>query len=93
MTNYSGCSMAKTYPPPIVCRTKSRAVKKVGRVFVDPSGSTPVPSLARKIFVRAVKNGYSYRFTWLHFPKSKNEALNAFESFRQMFVLMVCHLK
>ena len=41
----TGCSMAKGYRMPITNSTKSRATKKLGRVFVNLSGPKIIPSL------------------------------------------------
>ena len=40
----TGCSMAKGYRKPIASSTKSRASKKLGRVFTDLSGPKQTPS-------------------------------------------------
>lgn len=56
MAHCSGCSMAEAYQKIIPSKTKSRAVREVGRVLVDMSGPELVPSLAGKTFVMFAKS-------------------------------------
>ena len=56
----TGCSMAKEYRKSIANSTKSRATKKLGRVFVDLSGPKSIPSLLGKKYINLVKDD----FTW-----------------------------
>ena len=62
----TGCSMAEGYRKPIANSTKSRATKKLGRVFVDLSGPESIPSLLGKKYVREIRtilpgtHGYTF---------------------------------
>ncbi|CAN0277930.1 unnamed protein product, partial [Laminaria digitata] len=62
----TGCSMAKGYRKPIPSSTKTRASKKLGRLFVDLSGPKRTPSLLGKRYVMLVKDDYS-RHAWVYF--------------------------
>ena len=75
-----GCSMAKGFRKGIPNSTRSRASKKLGRVFVDLSGPKSVPSLGGKRYVMIVKDDFS-RFAWLYFLSRKSEAAVCFKRF------------
>ena len=55
----TGCYMAKGYRKPIPNGTHSRATEKLGRIFVDSSGSKRTPSLLGRRYVMLVKDDYS----------------------------------
>ncbi|CAM9287200.1 unnamed protein product, partial [Laminaria digitata] len=76
----TGCSMAKGYRKPIPSSTKTRASKKLGRLFVDLSGPKRIPSLLGKRYVMLVKDDCS-RHAWVYFLKNKSDAANAFRKF------------
>ncbi|CAN0295766.1 unnamed protein product, partial [Laminaria digitata] len=76
----TGCSMAKGYRKPVPSSTKTRASKKLGRLFVDLSGSKRTPSLLGKRYVMLVKDDYS-RHAWVYFLKNKSDAADAFRKF------------
>ena len=76
----TGCSMAKEYRKPIANSTKSRATKKLGRVFVDLSGPKSIPSLLGKKYVMMVKDDFT-RYAWVYFVERKSDAADAFRKF------------
>ncbi|CAN0208252.1 unnamed protein product, partial [Laminaria digitata] len=76
----TGCSVAKGYRKPITSSTKTRASKKLGRLFVDLSGPKRTPSLLGKRCVMLVKYDYS-RHAWVYFLKNKSDAADAFRKF------------
>ena len=76
----TGCSMAKGYRKPIANSTKSRATKKLGRVFVDLSGPKSIPSLLGKKYVMIVKDDFT-RYAWVYFLERKSDAADAFRKF------------
>ncbi|CAN0366564.1 unnamed protein product, partial [Laminaria digitata] len=76
----AGCSMAKGYRKPIPSSTKTRASKKLGRLFIDLSGPKRTPSLLGKRYVMLVKDDYS-RHAWVYFLKNKSDAADAFRKF------------
>ncbi|CAN0386005.1 unnamed protein product, partial [Laminaria digitata] len=73
----TGCSMAKGSRKPIPSSTKTRASKKLGRLFVDLSGPNRTLSLLGKRYVMLVKDDYS-RHAWVYFLKNKSDAADAF---------------
>ena len=72
--------MAKGYRKPITNSTKSRATKKLGRVFVDLSGPKSIPSLLGKKYVMIVKDDFT-RYAWVYFLERKSDAADAFRKF------------
>ncbi|CAN0530962.1 unnamed protein product, partial [Laminaria digitata] len=73
----TGCSMAKGYRNPTPSSTKTRASKKLGRLFVDLSGPKGTLSLLGKRYVMLGKDDYS-RHAWVYFLKNKSDAADAF---------------
>ncbi|CAN0450323.1 unnamed protein product, partial [Laminaria digitata] len=76
----TGCSMAKGYRKPIPSSTKTRASKKLGRLFVDLSGPKRTPSLLGTRYVMLVNDDYS-RHAWVYFLKNKSDAADALRKF------------
>ena len=76
----TGYSMAKGYRKPIANSTKSRATKKLERVFVDLSGPKSIPSLLGKKYVMIVKDDFT-RSAWVYFLERKSDAADAFRKF------------
>ena len=72
--------MAKGYRKPIANSTKSRAMEKLGRVFVDISGPKSTHSLLGKNYAMIVKDDFT-RYSWVYFFERRSDAAEAFRKF------------
>ena len=75
-----GCSMAKGLRKPIARSTRTRADKRLQRVFVDLSGPMAVKSIGGKRYTLIVRDDCT-RFNRVYFLRHKSDAARAFESF------------
>ena len=75
-----GCSMAKGLRKPIARSTRTRADKRLQRVFVDLSGPMAVKSIGGKRYTLIVRDDCT-RFNRVYFLRHKSDAASAFESF------------
>lgn len=76
----SGCSLGKGLRKGIPSSTSTRAVKKLGRVFVDVSGPKPIPSIGGNIYTCLIRDDFT-RMTWVYFLRRKSDATEAFKQF------------
>ena len=75
-----GCSMAKGLRKPIARSTRTRADKRLQRVFVDLSRPMAVKSIGGKRYTLIVRDDCT-RFNRVYFLRHKSDAASAFESF------------
>ena len=76
----SGCSLGKGLRKGIPSSTSTRAVKKLGRVFVDVSGPKPIPSIGGNNYTCLIRDDFT-RMTWVYFLRKKSDATEAFKQF------------
>ena len=74
---YKGCSLAKGIRTSIPSKTSNRAVKRLGRVFVDLGGKKHVKSAGGKKYPMIIRDDYS-RYAWMYFISHKSDAADAF---------------
>ena len=60
--------------------THTRADKKLGKAFVDLSGSKVIESLGRKAYTIIVRDDVS-PYAWVRFMRHKSKAMKQFELF------------
>ena len=72
--------MAKGIARPIKRKTHSRAIKMLGRVFVDICGKKKVSGKWSKKYMLLICDHYSH-FTWVYFLRSKSKAVVYFKQF------------
>ena len=64
----------------IPSKTSNRAVKRLGRVFVDLGGKKHVKSAGGKKYPMIIRDDYS-RYAWMYFISHKSDKADAFARF------------
>ncbi|CAN0491774.1 unnamed protein product, partial [Discosporangium mesarthrocarpum] len=75
-----GCAMGKSIRLGIPSRSTTRAVSKLGRLFMDLSGKKAVPSLGGSWYTAVIRDDFS-RFMRVYPLKAKSDAYGALELF------------
>ena len=75
-----GYLLAKGIRISIPSKTSNRAVKRLGRVFVNLGGKKHVMSAGGKRYPVIIKDDYS-RYAWMYFISHKSDATDAFARF------------
>ncbi|CAN0067114.1 unnamed protein product, partial [Choristocarpus tenellus] len=75
-----GCSMSKGVRKGIRSSMSTRAVRKLGWVFVDLCGKRATLSIGGKQYTMIIRDDYSH-FVWFYFLHAKLDAAGAFKKY------------